>query len=63
MMDSNTNFFYTEFMDLSSTDEDDYEDEIMMMQSFIEDAKHAEEHVLNSKRSIKGRQVLNLNKT
>ena len=41
-MDSDTEFFYTKSMDLSSTDEDDYEDEMAMMQMVLVDAKHAE---------------------
>ena len=47
-------------MDLSSTDEDSYEDEMAMMQPIIEDAEHAKEHVLSFRESIKGYQVLSL---
>ncbi|XP_020192295.1 uncharacterized protein [Aegilops tauschii subsp. strangulata] len=45
-----------------SSDKEDYMDETTMMQAFLADAVHAEEHVLNFKGSIKGHRVFSRNK-
>lgn len=46
-MDSNEEYYYTNFMDSYMSDEDEYEDETSMMKSILEDAKRAKKHVLN----------------
>lgn len=56
-MDSDMEYIYKHYVALS--DEEDYADETTMMQAVLVDAKHAEEHVLNFKGSIKGHRVLN----
>jgi hypothetical protein len=58
-MNSASEYFYAKFMDSSSSDEDEYEDETAMMYAVLEDAQRAEEHVVNFKESIKGHRVLN----
>ncbi|KAE8805980.1 putative glutathione S-transferase GSTU6 [Hordeum vulgare] len=45
-----------------STDEGDYTDEMVMMQVILVDTKHAQEHVLSLKGSIKGYRVLSRNR-
>ena len=52
---------YVESFD-GSSDEEEYSDEMAMMQAVLEDAERAEEHVLNFKGSIKGHRVLNRNR-
>ena len=42
--------------------DEEYSDETAMMQSVLEGAERAEEHVLNFKGSIKGHRVLNRNR-
>jgi hypothetical protein len=58
-------YIYEHCVELSdgSSDEKDNTDEMAIMQADLEDAEHAEEHVLNFKESIKGQGVLNRNWT
>jgi hypothetical protein len=63
-MDSDLEYIYEQYVESSdgSSDEEEYSDETAMMQAVLEDAEHAEEHVLNFKGSIKGHRVLNRNR-
>ena len=62
-MDSDLEYIYEHYVESSdsSSDEEEYSDETAMMHAVLEDAEHAEEHVLNFKGSIKGHRVLNRN--
>ena len=59
-MDSDLEYIYEHYVESSdsSSDEEEYSDETAMMHAVLEDAEHAEEHVLNFKGSIKGHRVL-----
>lgn len=63
-MDSDLEYIYEKYVELSdgSSYEEGYSDETVMMQVVLEDAKRAEEHVLNFKGSIKAHGVLNRNR-
>ena len=63
-MDPDLEYIYEQYVESSdgSPDEEEYSAEMTMMQAVLEDAKHAVEHVLNFKGSIKGHRVLNRNR-
>jgi hypothetical protein len=54
-MDSDLEYIYEQYVESSdgSSDEEEYSDETAMLQAVLEDAEHAEEHVLNFNGSIK----------
>ena len=49
-------YIYEQYVESSdgSSDEEEYSDEMVMMQVVLEEAECAEDHVLNFKGSIKG---------
>ncbi|KAE8773485.1 putative glutathione S-transferase GSTU6 [Hordeum vulgare] len=64
-VDSNLEYIYEHYVESSdgSFDLEDHTDDTTMMHAVLENAKHAEKHVLNFKGSIKTHQVLNHNRT
>ncbi|XP_020196762.1 uncharacterized protein [Aegilops tauschii subsp. strangulata] len=63
-MNSDLEYIYEHYVESSddTSNEEEYTDEMAMMQAVLEDAVRAEEHVLNFKGLIKGHRVLNRNR-